>query len=87
MSDDEYFCAKRLENQESNFSDTSREPRVLEENGKGYWFLDRAEMEQEINANQFLEYGEHGGNLYGTHLDSIREVIKQGDHQMNSVLF
>lgn len=57
---------------------TSREPRVLEENGKGYWFIDRAEMEQEINANQFLEYGEHGGNLYGTHLDSIREVIKQG---------
>lgn len=80
MSDAEYFCAKRFENQESNFSDTSREPRVLEENGKGYWFIDRAEMEQEINANQFLEYGEHGGNLYGTHLDSIREVIKQGDY-------
>jgi len=41
--------------------------------------MDRAEMEQEINGNQFLEYGEHSGNLYGTHLDSIRDVIKQGD--------
>lgn len=35
-------------------------------------------MEQDINENKFLEFGEHGGNLYGTHLDSIREVIKQG---------
>lgn len=35
-------------------------------------------MEQEINENNFLEYGEHNGNLYGTHLDSIRNVIKEG---------
>lgn len=25
-----------------------------------------------------LEYGEHNGNVYGTHLDSIRSVIQQG---------
>ena len=35
-------------------------------------------MEREISANNFLEYGEHNGNLYGTHLDSIRDIIKQG---------
>lgn len=57
---------------------TSRTPRVLEENGRGYWFVDRETMEQEIKENKFLEYGEHNGNLYGTHLDSIRDVIKQG---------
>lgn len=36
-------------------------------------------MEQEINENKFLEHGDHSGNLYGTHLDSIRDVIKQGE--------
>ena len=35
-------------------------------------------MELDIHDNQFLEYGEHNGNLYGTHLDSIRNVIKEG---------
>lgn len=35
-------------------------------------------MEDEISKNHFIEHGEHNGNMYGTHLDSIREVIKQG---------
>lgn len=60
------------------FLDTSRPPRPLEESGKGYWFVDRDDMEQEIDMNNFLEHGEHNGNLYGTHLDSIRNVIKDG---------
>lgn len=57
---------------------TSRPPRVLEENGQTYWFAERAEMEEEIKNHKFLEYGEYNGHLYGTHLDTIREVIKQG---------
>ncbi|XP_035905260.1 MAGUK p55 subfamily member 6 isoform X2 [Anopheles stephensi] len=57
---------------------TSRQPRPLEESGKAYWFSDREDMEQEIRENKFLEFGEHNGNLYGTHLDSIRDVIRQG---------
>ena len=28
--------------------------------------------------NNFLEYGEHNANLYGTHIDSIKDVIKSG---------
>lgn len=60
------------------FIDTSRPPRVLEENGKNYWFMDRENMDHEIRENNFLESGEHKGNIYGTHLDSIRDVIKQG---------
>lgn len=59
--------------------DTSRPPRPLEENGKGYWFVDREDMEEEVRLNNFLESGEHNGNLYGTHLDSIRNVIKEGE--------
>lgn len=57
---------------------TSRPPRVLEENGRSYWFVDRETMENEIREHKFLEHGEHNGHLYGTHLDTIRDVIKQG---------
>ncbi|CAH1958890.1 unnamed protein product [Acanthoscelides obtectus] len=57
---------------------TTRPPRVLEENGQSYWFVDRETMEEDIRNAQFLEYGEYNGHLYGTHLNSIREVIKQG---------
>lgn len=34
-------------------------------------------MEEDIKRHKFLEYGEYNGNLYGTHLDSIRGVIKE----------
>lgn len=68
----------------TSFSDTSRPPRVLEENGNNYWFTDREEMEEEIRQNNFLEYGEHNGHLYGTHLDSIRDVIKDGKQLIHS---
>ncbi|XP_068620910.1 protein PALS2 [Battus philenor] len=57
---------------------TSRPPRPLEENGLSYWFVSRDEMERDAHAGRFLEYGEHNGHLYGTHLDSIRAVIKEG---------
>ncbi|CAG4968614.1 unnamed protein product [Colias eurytheme] len=57
---------------------TSRPPRPLEENGDSYWFVSREEMERDAHAGRFLEYGEHNGHLYGTHLDSIRAVIKDG---------
>lgn len=58
--------------------DTSRPPRVLEEDGKSYWFIDRESMETDIREHRYLEYGEHGGHLYGTKLDSVRELIRAG---------
>ncbi|CAH0603318.1 unnamed protein product [Chrysodeixis includens] len=57
---------------------TSRPPRPMEENGQSYWFVSREEMERDAHAGRFLEYGEHNGHLYGTHLDSIRGVMKEG---------
>lgn len=57
---------------------TSRPPRELEENGRSYWFMDRHDMEAEIREHGFLEYGEHNGHLYGTKLDTIRHIIRQG---------
>ncbi|GBP36822.1 MAGUK p55 subfamily member 2 [Eumeta japonica] len=57
---------------------TSRPPRPLEEDGVSYWFVSREQMERDAHAGRFLEYGEHNGFLYGTHLDSIRAIIKEG---------
>lgn len=57
---------------------TSRPQRELEENGKSYWFMSREELDKEVREHKMLEYGEHNGHLYGTSLDSIREVIKDG---------
>lgn len=57
---------------------TSRPPRVLEEDGKSYWFTDRESMERDIREHRYLEYGEHGSHLYGTKLDSVRELIRAG---------
>ena len=59
-------------------TDTSRPMRELEEDGMGYWFVSREEMEHDIRDHQFLECGEHNGQLYGTKLDSIRTIIRQG---------
>ncbi|KAI5742410.1 hypothetical protein M8J77_006990 [Diaphorina citri] len=57
---------------------TTRPMRELEENGQNYWFTSREVMERDIQDHKFLEHGEHNGHLYGTHLDSIREVILSG---------
>ncbi|XP_014288567.1 protein PALS2 isoform X3 [Halyomorpha halys] len=57
---------------------TSRPPRELEENGKSYWFISREEFEKEIREHRMLEYGEHNGHLYGTSLQAIQNIIKDG---------
>lgn len=62
----------------TDFTVTSRPQRELEENGMNYWFNDRENMEKGIREHMFLEYGEHNGHLYGTTLESIRDVIHQG---------
>ena len=35
-------------------------------------------MELDIKNDNFLEYGEFNGNLYGTKLDTIDNVIRSG---------
>jgi guanylate kinase len=57
---------------------TSRPKRNEEDNGFRYWFVDREDLEISVRRHEMLEYGEHGGELYGTKLDSVREVIDTG---------
>lgn len=61
-----------------NSSDTSRRPRDDERDGQSYRFVTRLEMEMDIRAGRYLEHGEYDGNLYGTKIDSIHEVVNNG---------
>ena len=35
-------------------------------------------MQRDIRSGRFLEHGEYEGNLYGTKVDTIREVMRSG---------
>ena len=43
-----------------------------------YAFTSRSKMEADIKNGRYLEHGEYDGNLYGTKMDSIHEVVEAG---------
>ncbi|CAL1599152.1 unnamed protein product [Knipowitschia caucasica] len=55
---------------------TSRKPKADERDSQMYCFMSRHEMESDIKNGKFLEHGEYDGNLYGTKISSIHEVIE-----------
>uniref|UniRef100_A0A8B9KEJ4 Membrane protein, palmitoylated 6a (MAGUK p55 subfamily member 6) n=1 Tax=Astyanax mexicanus TaxID=7994 RepID=A0A8B9KEJ4_ASTMX len=57
---------------------TSRRPREEEKDGQSYCFVSRTEMETDVKGGRYLEHGEYDGNLYGTKIDSIHEVVRAG---------
>uniref|UniRef100_A0A8C7U812 Membrane protein, palmitoylated 2b (MAGUK p55 subfamily member 2) n=1 Tax=Oncorhynchus mykiss TaxID=8022 RepID=A0A8C7U812_ONCMY len=57
---------------------TSRKPKVDEKDGQMYSFMTRTEMDTDIKNGRFLEHGEYDGNLYGTKINSIHEVVDAG---------
>lgn len=57
---------------------TTRAPRVGEENGVNYNFVDREEFQRMIAADELLEYAEYVDNYYGTSMKVIREKLERG---------
>ena len=55
-------------------SATTRKPRPGEVDGADYRFLSKAEFEQSIQQDKFLEWAEYGGNLYGTLKSEIADA-------------
>lgn len=41
-------------------------------------FTSRSKMEADIKAGRYLEHGEYDGNLYGTKIDAIHQVVEAG---------
>uniref|UniRef100_A0A3Q4MQC2 Peripheral plasma membrane protein CASK n=1 Tax=Neolamprologus brichardi TaxID=32507 RepID=A0A3Q4MQC2_NEOBR len=57
---------------------TTRPPKKDEENGKNYYFVSHEQMMQDISNNDYLEYGSHEDAMYGTRLETIRQIHTQG---------
>ncbi|CAD8215420.1 unnamed protein product [Paramecium octaurelia] len=56
---------------------TTRKPRPNEKNGVNYYFVNKDVFDENIKNNEFLEFCEVHGNLYGTAKHQINNIIKQ----------
>ena len=62
-----------------SISYTTRPLRPGEVNGKDYFFTDRQTFLKLVENNQFLEYGEVFGHLYGTPKDVVEKYLNNGE--------
>ncbi|MGI8882814.1 MAG: guanylate kinase [Pyrinomonadaceae bacterium] len=58
---------------------TTRKIRDGEENGRDYFFVSRAEFSGLIEQNEFIEFAEVHGNLYGTSVNQVQQEIEDGN--------
>src|SRR5438309_11642338 len=61
-----------------SISYTTRKPRGDEQNGREYFFVQRAEFDQMLRNDEFLEHAEVFGNYYGTARRFLREAQQKG---------
>ncbi|VBB30990.1 unnamed protein product [Acanthocheilonema viteae] len=59
---------------------TSRPPKPNEVDGRDYHFVSKEQMQEDVRNNQFIEAGQFQDNLYGTSINSVREVAEMGRH-------
>lgn len=60
---------------------TTRLKRDYEVDGRDYHFVaSREEMERAIQNHMFIEAGQYNDNLYGTSVNSVREVAEKNKH-------
>ena len=63
-----------------SISVTTRPPRDGEQDGVHYHFVTRAEFETRIANNEFMEWAEFAGNLYGTLEEDVQRHRLAGKH-------
>lgn len=62
-------------------ADTTRPKREYEVDGRDYHFVSsREQMEKDIQSHRFIEAGQYNSHLYGTSVQSVREVAEQVRH-------
>lgn len=61
-----------------SISATTRDARPGEEEGREYFFVDRARFEVMIGEGHFLEWAEVNGNLYGTPKAPVMAALDEG---------
>jgi guanylate kinase len=70
---------KTVPNLSYSVSFTTRAPRPAEEDGREYFFIDRATFEQMIERGEFLEWADVYGHLYGTNCQQVERQRAAGD--------
>lgn len=60
------------------FSYTTRAPRAESIENNHYQFLTREAFQEKVDAGEFLEWAEYGGNLYGTLKSEIEQDLAEG---------
>ena len=63
-----------------SISATTRARRDGEVDGQHYHFVSRAEFERRVGAEEFLEWAEYGGQLYGTLRAEVNRGLESGRH-------
>ena len=57
---------------------TTRKPREGEIHGINYFFLTKENFKERIKNNEFLEWAEFSGNMYGTQKTYVQEKLANG---------
>lgn len=60
-------------------SHTTRAPRGQEQNGREYWFVDEASFRAMIERQEFFEWAQVHGHLYGTSRKAIEARLEGGE--------
>tara|TARA_B110000003_G_scaffold155152_1_gene155789 strand:+ start:1091 stop:1717 length:627 start_codon:yes stop_codon:yes gene_type:complete len=74
---------KSYKNLSVSVSHTTRKVRKGEVNGENYHFVSKATFEEMVINNEFIEYAEVFGNMYGTKRSNINEKL---DTNINIIL-
>lgn len=61
-----------------SISMTTRAPRAGEENGREYFFVDKACFEEKIMQEELIEYASYCGHYYGTPKEYVDTQLEQG---------
>ena len=69
---------KTVSNLSYSVSFTTRAPRPAEEDGREYFFVDRATFEQMIERGEVLEWADVYGHLYGTNCNQVESERAAG---------
>ncbi|KAF7726675.1 guanylate kinase [Apophysomyces ossiformis] len=59
-------------------SHTTRSPRPGEIDGKDYHFVTKEKMTEEVAAGKFIESATFSGNMYGTSIKAVEDVVASG---------
>ena len=69
-----------VRNTSLGISCTTREPRAQEKDGISYFFVTTERFNEKIRNDEFLEYAEVFGNLYGTPKDWVLARLAKGEN-------